>query len=98
VLSGRFLALPTNIRLAWKGLPGTNTPPYYEKLKLMSIKSFITLATGVNVIKLFSFVTDDKAYNLEGLSLETLSCQVLEFEGKARANPTGVPFRCFLLG
>jgi hypothetical protein len=34
---------------------------------------------------------------LEGLSLETLSSQVLEFEGKARANPIGTPFRCFLL-
>jgi hypothetical protein len=32
------------------------------------------------------------------LSLETLSSQVLEFEDKARANPIGVPFRCFLLG
>jgi hypothetical protein len=29
---------------------------------------------------------------LEGLSLETLSSQVLEFEGKARANPIGAPF------
>ncbi len=28
---------------------------------------------------------------LEGLSLETLSSQVLEFEGKARANPIGAP-------
>jgi hypothetical protein len=35
---------------------------------------------------------------LEGLSLETLSSQVLEFEGKARANPIGAPYRCFLLG
>jgi hypothetical protein len=35
---------------------------------------------------------------LEGLSLKTISSQVLEFEGKARANPIGVPFRCFLLG
>jgi hypothetical protein len=34
---------------------------------------------------------------LEGLSWETLSSQVLEFEGKARANPIGAPFRCFLL-
>jgi hypothetical protein len=34
---------------------------------------------------------------LEGLSLETLFSQVLEFEGKARANPIGTPFRCFLL-
>jgi hypothetical protein len=35
---------------------------------------------------------------LEGLSLETLSSQVLEFEGKARENPIGAPFRCFFLG
>jgi hypothetical protein len=35
---------------------------------------------------------------LEGLSLETLSSQVLEFEGKARANPIGAPSKCFLLG
>jgi hypothetical protein len=35
---------------------------------------------------------------LEGLSLETLSSQVLEFEGKVRANPIGAPFRCYLLG
>jgi hypothetical protein len=32
------------------------------------------------------------------LSLETLSSQVLEFDGKARANPIGGPFSCFLLG
>jgi hypothetical protein len=30
--------------------------------------------------------------------MEPLSSQVLEFEGKARANPTGAPFRCFLMG
>ncbi len=35
---------------------------------------------------------------LEHLSLETLSSQVLEFEGKARANPIGAPFRCLILG
>ena len=34
----------------------------------------------------------------EHLPLETLSSQVLEFEGKARANPIGAPFRCYLLG
>jgi len=33
---------------------------------------------------------------LDRLSLETLSSQVLEFEGKARADPIGAPFRCFL--
>ncbi len=35
---------------------------------------------------------------LEGFSLETLSSQVLEYEGEARANPIGAPFRCFLPG
>jgi len=35
---------------------------------------------------------------LEGLSLETLCSQVLEFEGKAKANPIGAPFGCFRLG
>ena len=35
---------------------------------------------------------------LDHLSLETLSSQVLEFEGKARANPIGAPFRRFPLG
>jgi hypothetical protein len=35
---------------------------------------------------------------LEHLSLESLSNQVLKFEGKARANPIIAPFRCFLLG
>jgi hypothetical protein len=29
-LKGRFLALPTNIRLGWKGLPGTNTLAFYQ--------------------------------------------------------------------
>jgi hypothetical protein len=46
-LKGRFLALPTNIRLGWKGLPGTNALTYYEKLKLTAVKSFITLATVI---------------------------------------------------
>jgi hypothetical protein len=39
-----------------------------------------------------------KPNKLEGLSLETLSSQVLEFEGKARANPIGASLRCFFLG
>jgi hypothetical protein len=30
-LYGRLLALPTNIRLGWKGLPGRNALAYYEK-------------------------------------------------------------------
>ncbi len=39
-----------------------------------------------------------KPDELERLSLETLYSQVLEFEGKARANPNGAPFKCFLIG
>jgi hypothetical protein len=30
-LYGRLLALPTNVRLGWKDLPGTNALAYYEK-------------------------------------------------------------------
>ncbi len=30
-LLGRLLDLPANIRLGWKGLPGTNALAYYEK-------------------------------------------------------------------
>jgi len=29
-LLGRLLVFPTNNRLDWKGLPGTNTLAYYE--------------------------------------------------------------------
>jgi hypothetical protein len=36
-------ALPTNIRLGWNGLPGTNTLAYYGKAQLTAVKSFITL-------------------------------------------------------
>ncbi len=35
---------------------------------------------------------------LERLSSETLSSKVLEFEGKARANPIRASFRCIFLG
>jgi hypothetical protein len=38
----RLLASPKNIRLGWKGLPGTNA--------LTAVKSFITLAIGLSEI------------------------------------------------
>jgi len=38
------LALPTSIRLDWKGLPGTNTLAYYENSSITAVKRFITLA------------------------------------------------------
>jgi hypothetical protein len=53
---------------------------------------------GVNVINIFPSSLTRRPNKLKGSSLETLSGQVLEFEVKARANPIGAPFRCFLLG
>jgi len=47
--SGRLLALPTNIRLGWKSLPGTNPLAYSENLELTSVKRFITLATDEDI-------------------------------------------------
>ncbi len=41
--SGRLLASPANIRLGWKGLPGTNAPAFYENSKITDVKSFIKL-------------------------------------------------------
>ncbi len=49
----RFLALPTSIRLRWKGLPGTKTQALLRNSSIMAVKSFITLGPGVDVIKLF---------------------------------------------
>jgi hypothetical protein len=55
-LMGRLLTLPTNNRLCWKGLTGTNTLAYYEKSELTAVKSFLTLATGASIIELLFFV------------------------------------------
>jgi hypothetical protein len=43
-LLDRLLALPTNIRLGWKGFPQSNTLAYYENPLITSVKSFIRLA------------------------------------------------------
>ncbi len=40
---GRLLASPTNIRLGWKGLPGTKSLAFYKKLKITAVKFFIVL-------------------------------------------------------
>ncbi len=40
------LALPTNIRLGWKALPGTNTLAYYIHSVITDVKSFIRLRPG----------------------------------------------------
>ncbi len=57
----------TNIRLGWKGLPGTNALAYHEKAQLTAVKSFITMATGEGVwlfsvlIKFLMFVASAKS-------------------------------------
>jgi hypothetical protein len=45
----------------WKGLPGRNTLAYFSSLSVAKKQVFITLTTGVNVIKRFSFAADDEA-------------------------------------
>jgi hypothetical protein len=50
------------------------------------------------VDQVFSSLLMARPNKLEHLCLETLSSQVLEFEGMGRANPIGATFRCFLLG
>ncbi len=55
-LKGRLLALPSNIRLGSEGLPTKNTPAYIKHLYITSVKTFITLDLGVNVIKLVAVV------------------------------------------
>jgi hypothetical protein len=45
-LKRRPLALPTNIRLGWKGLPGTNTNKLLKSVNYDRKKSFIVQAHG----------------------------------------------------
>jgi hypothetical protein len=51
---GYALALPTNIRLDWGGLSGTNTLFYYEHLQITDVKKFLTLGPVVIYLLLFS--------------------------------------------
>jgi hypothetical protein len=46
-LQGRLLASLTNIRLGWKGMPGTNTLAYYKKSVNYSREKFIEQAPEV---------------------------------------------------
>ncbi len=69
-LLGRLLALPTNIRISWKGLAGTSTLAYYENSLITNKKSFITLTLGPNVIRLY------------GCNLRTLTKALMLVPGK----------------
>jgi hypothetical protein len=44
-----------------KGLPGTKTLAYFAGATVMKTKSLESLKPGLNVIKCFSFLADDKA-------------------------------------
>ncbi len=84
------LALLANSRLAWKIFPGTNILAYFVLSSATKTKSFKRLTPDKTFLTSSLMTRPNK---LGGLALETLSSQVLEFEGKARANPIGVPFR-----
>jgi hypothetical protein len=53
VFAGMARAYPANIRLGWKGSPGTNILAYYKNMSITAIKCFITLAPGADAIKRF---------------------------------------------
>jgi hypothetical protein len=46
-LEGRLLALPTKIRLRWKGLPGINILAYYGNMQITAVISFVIQAPGL---------------------------------------------------
>ncbi len=85
-LYGKLLALPRNIRLGWKSLPGTNTLAFNKYSLIMDVKSFITLTPGVNVLKHFFFVVCVKTNKLEHLFGAFLS--ILVFYLQLRPGPT----------
>jgi hypothetical protein len=43
-VKGRLLALLTNIRIDWKGVPGTNTLAYYKNSLVKSYPETLALA------------------------------------------------------
>jgi hypothetical protein len=49
----------------------------------------LAVTPGAIVIKCFSLVTDDEALKVRAFDLGNPLRQVLEFEGKAKANPIG---------
>jgi hypothetical protein len=49
--TGRVSALPANIRLGCRDLPGTYTQAYYEHAESMDVKSYITLGSGFVILE-----------------------------------------------
>ncbi len=50
-LSGRLLALPTNIRLDRKGILGISALVYYKHTSIMAVKSLISLSLDVDILR-----------------------------------------------
>jgi hypothetical protein len=63
---GELLVLPTNVRLNWKVISRYKHSSLFGLINSEKNK-FLGLKPGLNVIKLFSFVADDKA--LRGFAL-----------------------------
>jgi hypothetical protein len=91
------------INLIELNFQGVYVKPFLMALALMLFQQF----SGINAIMFYlvsiilNFFPSSlmmRPNKLEGLPLEPLSSQVFEFEGKAKANPIGAPFRCSLLG
>jgi len=87
-LLGKLLALYSNYRLGWEGLPGTNTLVHFEHSCITGVKRFITFGLGCKNPKLFQFEENGKsswllhnkwpcpAYILQGKNKSWRMCQL----------------------
>ncbi len=90
-LKGRLLALPTNIRLGWKGLPEINALAYYEKSSLTAVKSYIGLRStemvkGMKTVKMscteskmLDAVDADRSEELKFLRVDSVCWSAMTF-------------------
>ncbi len=62
--------------MKWKVLLGTNALTYFEKAQFTTVKSFITLAQGLKLAKLFSWSLKAGDNKLECFSLFSLVLEV----------------------
>ncbi len=60
------------VRLDWKSLPETNTPAYYESLKITDKISFIILAPGFIILVTDVIQKEDKIGHLSLAILSSL--------------------------
>ncbi len=57
LLKGSLMALPTNVRLVWKGLSGTNTLAYYGTRKLWTKMFYNKVTNFTSKLECFHLVT-----------------------------------------